>query len=368
VLAGCLVCPVRSATVTLPTEPIGSIPRPRYLLDGLADLAAGKISQAELDELLDRAVRDTINRFEELGSPVITDGEQGKPSFATYPIAGISTLDPDGAVIPFADGHTRQLPKLTGGPFRYTTYAVEYLRKAKEIATSPVKQAVIAPSALSLLYPADGLADYAKETFIDDLVNESETDIRRCLDGGASTVQLDFTEGRLAIKLDPSKGLLGAFIELNNQVLDRFSDDERRRIGVHTCPGGDQDSVHSLDVDYAELLPSLFSLHAGNFYLQLASESDRRRVLAIAGEHSHAGQRVFVGVTDPIDPRVETAEEVRDRVLEAAEYIPPDRLGTCDDCGFSPFADDTSTSRDTAFAKVAARIEGTRLASEALGR
>jgi 5-methyltetrahydropteroyltriglutamate--homocysteine methyltransferase len=352
--------------VTLPTEPIGSIPRPQYLLNGLADHAAGKIGQAELDALVDRAVRDTITRFEELGSPVITDGEQGKPSFATYPITGMSTLDPEGAVIPFADGHTRQLPKLTAGPFRYTTFAVDYLRKAKEIAARPVKQPVIAPSALSLLYPPDGLADYPKETFIEDLVNESEADIRRCLDAGASTVQLDFTEGRLSIKLDPSKGLLGAFVELNNRVLDRFTDEERSRIGVHTCPGGDQDSVHSLDVDYAELLPALFNLNAGNFYLQLASEPDRHRVLEIVATHSRSDQRIFVGVIDPIDPRVETVEEVRDRVLEAARYIPPERLGTCDDCGFSPFADDTSTSRETAFSKVAARIEGTRLASEVL--
>lgn len=353
--------------MTIPSEPIGSIPRPGYLLDGMTNFAAGKIDQSELDELRDRALKDTISRFEELGSPVITDGEQGKPSFATYPLNGLSTLAAEGAVIPFADGHTRQLPVLTGGPFRYGTYAAEYLSKAQGFATRPVKQAVIAPSALSLLYPADGIADYPKDAFIEDLVNESETDIRRCLDGGASVVQLDFTEGRLSLKLDPSKGLLQAFVDLNNTVLDRFSDEERRRIGVHTCPGGDQDSVHSLDIDYAELLPSLFTLHAGNFYLQLASESDRRRVLEIVKEHTTEDQRVFVGVIDPIDPRIETAEEVRDRVLEAAEYIPPDRLGTCDDCGFSPFADDTSTSRDTAFAKVAARIEGTRLASEALG-
>jgi hypothetical protein len=60
-------------------------------------------------------------------------------------------------------------------------------------------------------------------------------------------------------------------------------------------------------------------------------------------------------------------EQVRDRVLAAAGVVSPERLGTCDDCGFSPFADDTSTSRDTAFAKIRARVEGTALASEALG-
>lgn len=353
--------------MTVPTEPIGSIPRPEYLLDGMADLAAGKIDQSDLDALVDRALRETIERLEEAGSPVVTDGEQGKPSFATYPLSGVDALAPDGAVIPFADGHTRQLPRLTAGPFRYGQFAVSYLAKAKEIANRPVKQPVIAPSALSLLYPADGIDGYPREAFLADLVDQAEKDIRQCLDAGASSVQLDFTEGRLSLKLDPSGGLLRDFVALNNTVLDRFSPQDRARLGVHTCPGGDQDSVHSLDVDYADLLPELFALRVGAFYLQLASESDPERVLEVVREHSREDQRVFVGVTDPIDPRVETAEEVRDRVLLAARYIPVERLGTCDDCGFSPFADDVSTSRETAFAKVAARVRGTALASEVLG-
>jgi methionine synthase II (cobalamin-independent) len=353
--------------MAIPTEPIGSIPRPQYLLDGMTGFAAGTVSREELDALRERALKDTIARFEQTGSPVITDGEQSKPSFVTYPIDGLAALAPGGVVIPFADGHTRQLPVLTSGPFQYQTYADAYLTKAKTFTTHPVKQAVIAPSAVSLIYPGGGLPGYPQEKFIEDLVDQSESDIRRCLDAGAAAVQLDFTEGRLSVKLDPSKGLLQQFIDLNNQVLDRFTDQERQRIGVHTCPGGDQDSVHSADVDYGELLPLLFSLRAGNFYLQLASEPDRRRVLQVVKDHSGDDQRVFVGVIDPINPAVETPEQVRDRVLEAAEYIPASRLGSCDDCGFSPFADDTSTSRDVAFAKIAARVEGTRLAEAQLG-
>ncbi|MEC3981491.1 cobalamin-independent methionine synthase II family protein [Amycolatopsis sp. H20-H5] len=353
--------------MTIPTEPIGSIPRPDYLLKGMVAQADGRIDTDGLTELRQKALADTISRFEETGSPVITDGEQGKPSFATYPLAGLTALAPDGVVIPFADGHTRQLPRLTAGPFRYAVHADEYLREAKRFATVPVKQAVIAASAVGLIYPADGIDGYSREQFVADLVDEAEADIRRSLDAGADSVQIDFTEGRLSLKLDPSGGLLNSFVELNNQVLDRFSDEERARIGVHTCPGGDQDSVHSLDVDYGGLLPALFGLHAGRFYVQLASEPDPRKALETIRLHSLPEQRVFVGVIDPIDPRVETAEEVRDRVLQAAEFLPLDRLGTCDDCGFSPFADDTSTSRDIAFAKIAARVEGTRLAAEALG-
>jgi 5-methyltetrahydropteroyltriglutamate--homocysteine methyltransferase len=327
----------------------------------------GEISPEALRELQDSALRDTIERFEATGSPVISDGEQAKSSFATYPLEGLDNLAPDGAVIPFADGHTRQLPRLASGPFRFGRYADGYLEAALRYAHVPVKQAVIAASALSLLYPQDGVDGYEREAFLDDLVDACEQDIRRSLDGGAHRVQIDFTEGRLSIKLDPSGGVLRSFVALNNRVLERFSDDERARIGVHTCPGGDQDSTHSADVDYAELLPELFALNVGNVYVMLAGEADRARTLDLIAEHLRSDQRVFVGVIDPIDPRVESAEEVRDRVLEAAHVLPRERFGTTDDCGFSPFADDTSTSRDVAFDKVRARVEGTRLASEQLG-
>jgi 5-methyltetrahydropteroyltriglutamate--homocysteine methyltransferase len=149
-------------------------------------------------------------------------------------------------------------------------------------------------------------------------------------------------------------------------VLERFSRDERKRIGVHTCPGGDQDSTHSADVDYRDLLPTLFDLDVGNFYIQLASERDRRAVLGVIKEHVKPEQRIFVGVIDPIHPRVETPEQVRGRILEAAEYIRPAQLGTTDDCGFSPFADDVSTARETAFEKIRARVMGTALAAQVL--
>jgi 5-methyltetrahydropteroyltriglutamate--homocysteine methyltransferase len=270
-------------------------------------------------------------------------------------------------VIPFADGHTRELPVITEGPFRYRTHAETYLRAAQPAATRPVKQAVISASALSLLYPADGIEGYSRDEFLADLIDEAEADIRQCLDAGAHCVQIDFTEGRLSLKLDPSGGLLRSFIALNNQVLDRFSAEEQRKIGVHSCPGGDHDSTHSADVDYAALLPALFDLNAGAFYLELAGEHNPEAVLETIAGNMRPGQRIFVGVIDPIAERVESAEEVRDRVLVAAKHIPVESLGTTDDCGFSPFADDRSTARETAFGKIRARVEGTALASDELG-
>jgi 5-methyltetrahydropteroyltriglutamate--homocysteine methyltransferase len=220
---------------------------------------------------------------------------------------------------------------------------------------------------LCLIYPAESLPDYPRGQFIDDLLREHESEIRRCLKKGAHKVQVDFTEGRLAVKLDPSGNLLNSFIDLNNLALSHFSPEERHRIGVHTCPGNDLDATHSADVDYADLLPRLFELKAGNFYIALAGEQDRRHALEVIRKYRKPDQRVFVGVTDPVASRIETPEEVRDRVLEASEYIPVEHLGTTDDCGFSPFSDNTSTSRDTAFAKIRARVLGTRLAEKLIG-
>jgi 5-methyltetrahydropteroyltriglutamate--homocysteine methyltransferase len=81
----------------MPTEPIGSIPRVPQLIDAGRDLAAGQITAGDYARIRDAAVRETIEQFEATGSPVITDGEQGKPSFATYPLAGLEALAPDGS-------------------------------------------------------------------------------------------------------------------------------------------------------------------------------------------------------------------------------------------------------------------------------
>jgi 5-methyltetrahydropteroyltriglutamate--homocysteine methyltransferase len=353
--------------MVIPTEPIGSIPRPPELIATIAAFHAGKATPDALEAACHDALTDTISRLEQTGSPILTDGEQTKPSFATYPLTGLTNLSPDGVVIPFADGHTRQLPRLTSGPFRYGIHAASYLKAARALTQRPLKQAVISASALSLLFPADGLPGYSRDAFLADLISEAETDIRGALEAGAANVQIDFTEGRLSLKLDPSGGLLRTFIALNNQVLARFSAEDRKKIGVHVCPGGDHDSTHSADVDYATFLPDLFTMNVGRFHLQMASEPDRKRMLRLVSQLLGPDRLVFIGVIDPINPVIETPQQVRDRVLEAAFFVPLDQLGTTDDCGFSPFADDTSTARDTAFAKIRARVEGTQLAARELG-
>ncbi|MEJ2731449.1 MAG: 5-methyltetrahydropteroyltriglutamate--homocysteine methyltransferase [Deltaproteobacteria bacterium] len=377
----------------IPTENVGSLPRPSKLQAAISNYDAGKISKAELQREQDAACRDAIERMEAAGSPIVTDGEQRAPSFATYPLAdtlagtGLAeNLAPDGQYFAiFADGHHRQLPRLTGGPFRYKTYAADYLAKSIKFATKPMKQAVIAPSMLSLLYPLDEeVAGYPRDRFLEDLCNECEKDIRSCFKAGAARVSIDFTEGRLACRNDPKnpwtgRKMLEHFIELNNRVIGRFSAKERKNIGIHTCPGGDLDSTHSADVDYSGLLPSLFKMNAGYFLMQVASERDKEHVYRLCGEYSRSeangvAQVCFIGVIDPLNPEIETPEQVCDDLVLASKYIPVKRLGSTDDCGFSPFSTDKKpkhgspdVAREIAFKKIAARVQGTMMASEKLG-
>ncbi len=377
----------------IPTEPVGSLPRPAKLQAAYADYDAGKISKEELETEQDAAVQDSIFRMEATGSPIVSDGEQRWSSFATYSIAdtlagtGLApNLGPGGQFFAiFADGHNRQLPRLTGGPFRYQTYAADSLKKSIPFATKPMKQAVIAPSMLALLYPLNEEIDgYSRDAFESDLVDECEKDVRAAFDAGAARVSIDFTEGRLATRADPRNpwtgaGMLPHFIELINRVLERFSSEERANIGVHTCPGGDRDSVHSADVPYSDLLPEIFKLNAGYFLIQFASERDKDPVLELIGKHSRddadgVPQVCYLGVTVTQSPRVESAEEIADLLVHAADFIPKERLGATDDCGFSPFSIDEKPNhgspdyaRDVAFQKIAARVEGAKMAADRLG-
>jgi methionine synthase II (cobalamin-independent) len=377
----------------IPTEPVGSLPRPDKLQAAYADYDAGKIGKEELETEQEAAAKDSITRGEETGEPIISDGEQWWSSFATYPVtdtlAGTGLADhlgPGGQYFAiFADGHYRQLPKLVGGPFRYKTYAADTLARSIKLTSKPMKQAVIAPSMLALLYPLDeNIGGYTREQFEEDLVRECEQDIRRAFEAGAVRVSIDFTEGRLALREDSrnpwtGRGMLPHFIGLVNRVLERFGPEERANIGVHTCPGGDRDSVHSADVPYSALLPSLFELNAGYFLMQCKSERDRESVYKLVGEHSRedadgVAQVVFLGVINPQNPRVESPQEVCDELVTAAKYVPKERLGATDDCGFSPFSIDEKPlhgsadyAREIAFQKITNRVRGTKMAAEQLG-
>jgi methionine synthase II (cobalamin-independent) len=136
--------------------------------------------------------------------------------------------------------------------------------------------------------------------------------------------------------------------------------------------------VHSKEVPYELLLEHMFDMNAGYFLIQCASEEDREKVYKLCGKYSRenangVAQVCFMGVINPLTPEVETPDQVKEELLTAATYIPVERLGATDDCGFSPFSRDVKPqhgspdlARDIAMNKIAARLEGARRASTVL--
>jgi methionine synthase II (cobalamin-independent) len=123
----------------------------------------------------------------------------------------------------------------------------------------------------------------------------------------------------------------------------------------------------------------MFDMNAGYFLIQCASEEDKEEVYRLVGKYSRddangVPQVCFMGVIDPLNPEVETPEQVKNDLMNAAKHIPPERLGATDDCGFSPFSRDVKPrhgspdfARDVAMQKIGSRLEGARMASDELG-
>ena len=132
-------------------------------------------------------------------------------------------------------------------------------------------------------------------------------------------------------------------------------------------------------MDYYKLLPSLFKINAGYFLIQLASEKDKEKVYIEIGQTirrdaDSVKQVAFISIVNPLDPKIETPEQIRNDLVTASKYIAIDQLGATDDCGFSPFSIDVKPkhggpdfARDIAFQKIANRIKGVQLASKTLG-
>ena len=300
---------------------------------------------------------------------MITDGEQRKPSFATYPIHG--------AEEPRAgrrDDPLRGRPHAAASGADRRPVSLRDLRRdaisraRQKYATVPLKQAVISASALSLLYPqarhprllARGVPGRPRARGRDRHPPLPRRAARR--------VQIDFTEGRLAVKLDPSKGLLNSFVDLNNRVLDRFSAGGAAAHRRAHLPG----RRPRLDAQRRRRLRRALPRALPAERRQLLRAARERDGPAARPEDPRRRTRPAAGASSSASPTRSTRASRRRRrsataILEAAKFIDPPHLGTTDDCGFSPFGDDTSTSRDTAFAKIRARVEGNAAASKELG-
>ena len=117
----------------IPFSAISSIPR-----DNETQFT---IVNVPLSMAIDKSAQETVSSLEEVGSSIVGDGEQSKVHLRYLQFGWTWTSEPlsfGGVVIPFADGHSRNLPRLSAGPFKYANYAGSFVTRTKKYANHPV--------------------------------------------------------------------------------------------------------------------------------------------------------------------------------------------------------------------------------------
>ena len=351
--------------------PVGSLPRSARLQEAYNAFDDGNLKKLELDKLIDSEIKDVVTNYEKIdGNPIITTGEVEKPNFLTYFLEkGFIKLgkpnEPGrkGFTIEFEGHHAREMPVLQKEqtPFKFAHYGDEWLSTLKKYSNKAFKATVIAPSAVSLIYRNE-IPGYSKDQFIKDLVKECAKDVKKCIASGATEVGMDMTEATYAMKVDKTGKVLNDMVELVNLVCNLLTPDELDKVTLHTCFGADNFTNHNYS-NFQDVYPALLKSQIKNFHLPFASlgEGNFEEVLKCIKNNLN-GKFVYLGFVSHLAKDIETPKRVAERIELATSilgFIP----GASECCGYSPFCNDLTTTREWAFEKLRARVEGVKLAA-----
>ena len=355
--------------------PVGSLPRSPELQAAYAAFTDDLIKRDELDKIIESEIKDVVKNYEKInGNPIITTGEVEKPNFLTYflekgfiQLGKPNEKNRKGFTIEFEGHHAREMAVLQKDqtPFRFAHYGDEWISILKKYSNMPFKATVIAPSAVSLIYNSE-IPGYSKSQFLSDVVSECIKDIKKCISSGASEVGMDMTEATYALKVDPSGGVLKDMNNLINAVCDGLSKKELDLITLHTCFGADNFTNHNYS-NFNDVYPALLGTKIKNFHLPFASlgEGNFESVLKCL-KNNMGDKNLYLGFVSHLAKDVETPERVAERIIMASKFLGK-TPGASECCGYSPFCNDLTTTRDWAFEKIKARVDGTKIASKKLG-
>jgi 5-methyltetrahydropteroyltriglutamate--homocysteine methyltransferase len=358
------------------SEVIGSLLRPQRLKDAMERGEAGEISEQELTAIQDEAGRRAIALQEEAGVEVITDGEVRRSRWfdpLTESLAGYSLQAP--APVPFRRGGPPSLEELrlpavreklslrNNLPLREFEFLVEHTSRA-------VKATMPGLTYASVLW-VPGVSDAAypdRDQYLQEVVGFYREMVRQLVEKGASYIQLDsprYThmvsedgrENLRRIGLDPSTWLQ-QMIALDNQLIDRFPD---VTFGLHLCRGNHR-SMWSVEGGYDDIAEQLFNdIHVDRLLLEY--DSPRAGTFAPL-RFVPEDKTVVLGLITTKEPEVESTELLEERVEQASEHIPLDRLALSPQCGFAStlpgnlVTEDIQRAKLERLAEVAERIWG----------
>jgi 5-methyltetrahydropteroyltriglutamate--homocysteine methyltransferase len=331
--------------MTYHSEVIGSLLRPNYLVDARQQFESGQLSAADFKAIEDRAVNEAIALQEEAGIDVITDGELRRYAFFGHLVEALDGFDKYGGwAIPFTDETGEQLvykrPVVVERlRWRRSMCAEEwvYLRSRSK---RPGKVTMVSAQQAAAYYDPEksGSAYATRDAYLADIVDFSRREVEELCRLGCTYIQIDapqyaalldpkIREGYRQRGSDPDK-LIDRCIELDNAII---SGHPGVTFGMHICRGNNQSKFYARG-DY-EPIARIFS--QTRFQRFLLEYDDERSGGFEPLHHVPEDRFVVLGLVTTKKPRLESVAELRQRIEEAAQIIPLERLALSPQCGFA---------------------------------
>ncbi|MGH3320835.1 MAG: 5-methyltetrahydropteroyltriglutamate--homocysteine S-methyltransferase [Streptosporangiaceae bacterium] len=350
---------------------VGSLLRPPELLRARDDLHAGRITAAQLRETEDRAIRDAVRMQEEIGLQSATDGEYRRREFHLdfiYRIRGI-VKGLSSRIVP---AHTREgrdieyLPpgvRVTGKlGLTETIFGDDFRFLASAARDATPKQTIPSPSMVHFLADVDPGVYRDPRRFRADVAETYAEEVRRLSDLGCTYLQLDDTifgflgdpvwrERAVDMGGDPEHQH-----EVNVTVINQALAARPRglTVTVHICRGNYQSSWFS-EGGYDYVAEPLFSqLEVDGFFLEY---DDARAGTFEPLRFVPDDKMVVLGLITTKTPALESKDDVKRRVEEAARFVPVERLCLSPQCGFASTAEGNALTRDQQRAKLELLLE-----------
>jgi 5-methyltetrahydropteroyltriglutamate--homocysteine methyltransferase len=331
--------------VTYRSEVIGSLLRPAYLVDARKQLESGELAPADFKASEDRAVDEAIALQQSTGIDVITDGEQRRYAFYGHLVESLDGFDKFGGwAIPFRDESGEELvlkrpvvvEKLR---WKRGMCAEEwvYLRSRRPRAGKVTM--LSAQQAAAYYDPEKSKGAYTtRDAYLADIVDFSRREVDELIRLGCTYIQIDapqyaalldpkMREGYRQRGSDPDQ-LIDRCIEMDNAIIDGHPG---ITFGIHICRGNNQSKFYASG-DYEPISRIFSQTHFQRFLLEY---DDARSGGFEPLRHVPQDRFVVLGLVTTKKPQLESAEELRQRIEEAARYFPLDRLALSPQCGFA---------------------------------
>lgn len=363
------------------TSVVGSLPRPEWLIDGIEKFEHGKLTEAQLNQFYDDSVKLVIKEQEMTGVDEISDGEQRRFSFLAFVaerLPSFRMIPVKELMNPEARKYVEQMnlpigiisnPVIVGEIKRTAPLAVDELKFAMRYTKKPLKAPIIGPFTLlinSWNRKKSGHVYKNPEDSFDDLTRMLREEAIALRDAGASFVQLDepaignfvdyrYTRWLLALnqwKEGDVQELHTIASELINRTVRGVTG---VKLGVHICRGNwPADEEHLSHGGYENMINEILEMKVDQLVLEYAT---KRAGSFDVFEKNPWDREIGLGVIDVKNQRVETPEEIVQRVEKASKIFDVAKITLNPDCGFASGRPWPVVTREIAYQKLRAQTE-----------